>query len=230
MRAAREFNAVKAKAEKQTIAEQPKGTVERPANTPHTPQSPPISTDRRRGLWSRLKSAIGHAYKTRIVQRAAKLLFGGIIGTASSILTFYPKLSVDAGSPLDASQPFSSVFQVNYDGPIPLYGVQYKCMLEDVKTTNYYRGRFLLLSMKSAPKLMLWGDSESVFCPLPEMFSTAPIADAKIFIVVEYNPIGMPFLKRGRGFKFITAKQKDGNLRWIKTLPVWDGEAFDPVK
>lgn len=66
---------------------------------------------------------------------------------------------------------------------------------------------------------MSWGDSETVSC-VP-VLDAGRVLEARIYLFVEYSPIGLTRIKRGRVFKFVTETQADGTLRWIKRMPFW---------
>jgi hypothetical protein len=146
----------------------------------------------------------------------------GFVGAAAAILSFLPAFSVSKDEPLDPHDPFSVPFIIEYDGGIPVRDVFRACQLENVA---YEAGNSVNASKTTfAHFTSMWhGDGATVPCRNMFKFNQA-ITKADIYLQVEYRPMLLPsWIDRWwrpwkKRFHYITARQSDGDLRWLREL------------
>jgi hypothetical protein len=143
-------------------------------------------------------------------------VMGSLLGVAASLLAFYPKFQISLQSPLDPANILTSVFVVEYDGPIPISNVDFHCVWVDVRghaNTNPWVFRQLDMHVNRPPiPMMYWGDTEAVTC---NGFNLTSTDFAAIELWVDYSPYRIDSWRRSRIVNYITDKQSDGMRRFF---------------
>lgn len=158
----------------------------------------------------------------RSVTKPAKwfvLLFSPtMISLYAALLAFFPQFDASVNQDLDGAQnPFQALFTVQYRGPIPLRDIRFSCGITEAKNGAVVFNGIKFVQPKSKLSWMLWGDAQTITCPMPFAFTT-PWDDVKIILITEYSP----FIAWFRGSNFIyfsTMRGRDGKLRWYRVTP-----------
>lgn len=85
-----------------------------------------------RPLWAATRPDTTTARARQYILRIGKWITGPItvLACISGLLTFYPVITVDVGSPLDPNNPFSYPFIVTNDTILPLFSVNISCRFD----------------------------------------------------------------------------------------------------
>jgi hypothetical protein len=76
------------------------------------------------------------SYARSFLQRSWKWIasLASLLVLLSGLLTYFPLLTVDPGTPLDPNDFTSYPFSITNDSPLPLFGVYATCVLYDAKS------------------------------------------------------------------------------------------------
>ncbi|MDQ3749668.1 MAG: hypothetical protein M3367_11780 [Acidobacteriota bacterium] len=136
----------------------------------------------------------------------------GIIGGVQ----LSPRVSVSSNESLDPSTPFSSPFIVSNEGLLPIYDVEFQCDIKNVEAMNNINlGGFNTVgTAKIIPIINPAGKettqcAQGLFAPTSGQFENADVS-----IVVSYRVYWIP-LSQTRKFRFVTRKDKSGQLHWF---------------
>ena len=109
----------------------------------------------------------------------------------SGLLTFYPALTVDVGSPLDANNPFSYPFIVTNDTILPLFNVNISCHLDNVLLLD--GGRFSNGAIKTEQTLSIMVPHQKTTAPCHRaIYTDSPATRGIVAIAVSYYPFLWP--------------------------------------
>ncbi len=144
------------------------------------------------------------------------LVLLAIVGFVLSVLTFFPRLTVNNLPAIDPDKPFSTPFIVSNDGYLPLYNVKFMVAVNSLVTHTYHFdgiGFGLFLDA---------GDSAAIFYPtekyslyLGRYIQAYPrgIREADIAIQIEYRPM-FYWGRRWKMYRFVAQPGPDGRLYW----------------
>jgi len=136
----------------------------------------------------------------------------GLVG----VVELYPRVSVSSNESLDPSTPFSSPFIVSNEGLLSIYDVEFQCDIKNVEATNNIKlgGFSTMRPVKVIPIINPAGKettqcARNSFAPASGKFENADIS-----IVVNFRLFWIP-LSLTRKFRFVTEKDKSGQLHWF---------------
>jgi hypothetical protein len=148
--------------------------------------------------------------------------FAALIGFASAVVTFLPRMQVDPEGPLDPSSPSPVSFTIANTGSIPLENVRALLGICSVG--------FNLTDKNPTPPTMCPRSLQSRMAPgkwnisrlgIDEKFAVTledplngQVGYADISIIVEYEPWFIPW-RREKEFRFETRKLSDAKLHWF---------------
>ena len=135
-----------------------------------------------------------------------------ILTVVTSIYSWSARVEVDPESPLRPQKPFSAPFRIKNCGWLPIYDIQYSCIIRQDKRQNggviNIRTRVLADPIERIDA----GESDTTF------FRSLPyktkIESADIEAEVHYRPAYLPWSKTSP-FRFVTVIQNDGTFRWV---------------
>lgn len=198
------------------------------AGTAHEPTPP---REGKRSRWSRL------AYKSRDLLRAlkakawvkvpVKVIFSlnAALLLLAGYLAFYPKWTVVIQEPTIEGDETSSLFQIQYDGPIPISDVETRCVWEDAQygPPTYLRVSAIAVRNPNYPPIpwMFWGDSDTVPCSSVGRVVASRFQYAAFYLWVNYSPLGFKWLRRAKIFRFVTHPTSSGLNRIVQRVPYW---------
>jgi hypothetical protein len=161
--------------------------------------------------------------KIRRLLGVAVAIVTTIVGIAAGLVTFLPRMTIDAVDLVDPSRPWPMHFTIVNTGIIPLTSVQPMlgiCELwlgEPRNLPDRCSGPILSrLAPHSWFAKRLGGDKRYTIS-LDEAFALAPgvkFGGADISIEIRYEPWFLP-IERKKEFRFVTRVEGDGKLSWL---------------
>ncbi len=145
------------------------------------------------------------------------------VGIVSFYYAFSPKLSIHIGNTVDALNPFATQFILKNDSLLRVNIVDpYQCIMNKVsgERVKINGAKFI----KDVPPIPFLEPNESTtfLLPFPNIKFVPPtprdIYYVDVEIIVSYYPAFFPqvnILKKEYRTRFITTKNKDGNLQWV---------------
>jgi hypothetical protein len=143
------------------------------------------------------------------------------IGLAASIVTFLPRITVDAGAQIDPGRPYPIPFTITNTGVVSLTSVQPAIGLCSFWTelstqssacekigVRFLNPQWFVHELRKDEKHVIRLDD------LFRVSSPARFGGADISIVISYYPWLIP-IKREIEFRFVTRKEMDGMLSWV---------------
>ncbi|THJ24755.1 MAG: hypothetical protein CAF45_004245 [Nitrospira sp. CG24E] len=131
----------------------------------------------------------------------------------SGAMTFASILTVEAGAPQDASNPFSSSFIVGNNMIVPLFGVTIACKYHDVEFEG--GGTLDNNAAGSEETFFLMASYKKITAPCPKDINmTAPMKSGIVTIAVSYSPFLWPF-KTSTIRHFKTELAADKKILWL---------------
>lgn len=145
-----------------------------------------------------------------------------IIGLAASIVTFLPRITVDAGVQIDPGKPYPIPFTITNAGVVPITSVQPAIGLCSFWTEPKTQSGTCEKSLATRLVMPQWfvhelKKDEKHVIRLDDLFRIAHPArfgGADISIVISYYLWIIPF-QREIEFRFVTRKEIDGMLSWV---------------
>jgi hypothetical protein len=158
----------------------------------------------------------------------------GIAGSAASILSFLPRLSISPQPPLISSNAFSAPFIVSNDSSFSLYKVNAVCAPEGVVyvepghpkhgfdfeqegSDEDETGGLLNENLEVAE--LLPAHKNPFPCALLDLKSAVPpewLVSAQILIIVRYHTLLLPFFQRYYRQRFELTRDSSGQYHWIE--------------
>jgi hypothetical protein len=139
-----------------------------------------------------------------------------IVGAASAVISFLPKLSIEPSGTVRSQDPMGTVFQLGNDGPLPIWDIEALCYLEDVNTTTHnHFGGFGFENPNSHADKLSSGHKMTLPCMRWNLENVA--ASAKMDVLVSYRPI-WALWHRHEAFLLEAEKARDGTWVW-KSIP-----------
>jgi hypothetical protein len=166
--------------------------------------------------------------ETRVSPLAILLVLATLSGGAAAVVTFVPRVTVNASDPVNQDDPFSSSITITNTGYMPLVSVTPKMGLGGVVYSREANPpaeppdqKFDYSTWLQRPE---WGPhdmglDDKITIALNELLNIqgAPIAWADIAVAVEYE-IPIIHLKRQKVFHLTTKRQTNGHLYWYSKL------------
>jgi hypothetical protein len=205
---------------------------------PEQPQSTPQTSTRR----EKPRRSLGLASLTRLgkearawkistfawtglrwVGKPARLAWAAAVAF-STLVAFYPKIEISFID-IAATNNFKAYFAIHHDGPIPVYKVNYYCVIEEMETggqLNIQGVKLLPSDPENIPSLN-WGDKDLIICDLPISLKDRDnrLDYASIQVVVTFLPLNFKLLHRSRITRFTTLKLSDGKLTFVPRASYW---------
>jgi len=136
-----------------------------------------------------------------------------LLGAVVTLYNLSARIAVSCDSPVYPSKVFSSPFTVENKGILPIYDIEFSCLLNNVEWQDGSVMNVRTRTKADPIKRISAGEATTIFCrPLP--YKTV-IKGANIEVEVKYRPAYLPWSKRA-SFRFGTIKGSDGSLHWIR--------------
>lgn len=152
---------------------------------------------------------------------ARALFWIALVGVPTGIayLGLVPSISADPESPLNAD-PFATPFDVQNKSLFSIFDVSSYCTIEsliDHRRQNQVINVESFNSAQTAVEELEPGKKSAVQCfrPIDESLFTPAAETATILISVRYAPKFALGWHMTNNFRFVTALQSDGQLRWV---------------
>jgi len=174
------------------------------------------------GLGSLLKppSSVPIAGSTRFFKRIPRWVYAcaAVFAIAVTLLQAYPWLSLQQSGFLDASNPYSEMFDLVNDGFIPIANLDAVCTNQDAQLGAVHYGNNSLMVTHFAD--YLWHDGR-VTAPCFHLFEVTGArfksgAKFKIEIIYAFWLFDYPRLRRSQSFYFESVAGPDGAHHWIR--------------
>ena len=131
----------------------------------------------------------------------------------SGLMTFAPVLTVDAGAPLDPTNPFSYPFIVSNNMLVPLFGVTISCKYHKVEFEG--GGTLDNNAAGSEETLSIMAPRQKTTAPCQKGINmSAPLKSGTVTIAVNYSPFLWPF-KTSTIRKFKAEITTDKKTMWL---------------
>jgi hypothetical protein len=157
---------------------------------------------------------------------AAGLTALGAVGVLG-LIVLYPRTSMTSDASLDPSNPFATPFMLKNDGYESLQQIKFSCALRNMSNAtggSIHMDHFGVSRIGLYAKALAPDASDEIFCP-NAFSSKSPIVsiDLNVFVSFTISHWYRPF---ATCFRFATAKDKDGHLRWLNKN--FDGQCEFP--
>lgn len=151
------------------------------------------------------------------------------LGALATVLTLYPRFSVDAQSLQDPSDPFSMSYTIVNDGYLPLYDLGYAIHVKKLFDANgktfkhpkeqSYIPDFLIMANAYPKWKLLWPDDKATIIPIPfhspDFQFATPLREGELEVIVSYKYGLRIFGRQQRRFSF-TATTSSGQQTWVR--------------
>jgi len=165
---------------------------------------------------SKLRSTIAKTWKKIL---GTTFLLAALVGIASGVIYFLPKVSVSWSAPLDPQNPFSTPFTVSNDGPLPIWNVEFYCRAHLIKSAGNasISGGAKLAGGIAPIKKMPPNERVDIPCVALLIFTfPGPILSADISIGASFTTLPMSFwLHQEKETRLRTVRSSDGTFRWL---------------
>ena len=142
-----------------------------------------------------------------------------IFGIVTGVFWLLPNVSVAETAPLNPYDPFSTPFLVTNTGNLGISRIGVSCVFNNILFDNGNTIGTTVDLVRTQLTDMDAGDHDTVACKEDSFthFST-PARFADISLVVVFYPSLAPWIEKQKSFRFITARNSDGTLRWVPKL------------
>jgi len=152
-------------------------------------------------------------------------LFGGLVaalGAFATLLSLYPRFSVNAQALSDLNDPFSAPFVITNDGFLPLYNIEYaihvtKLIDANQRGLNAPNGMFIMADKYPKWKILYGGDTATIIphhINSPDLQFSLPLRQGELEVLVNYR-YGIWPIHNQRHFSF-TAVTSTGQTTWVR--------------
>lgn len=168
-----------------------------------------------RPLWVEKRPDTTTAPVRQYILKIGKWITGSITALAciSGLLSLWPVLTVDVGSPLDPNDPFSYPFIVSNDAIYPLFSVNISCKFDHGRFET--GGSFDRNIVGSTKTISVMSPHQRLTAPCHTGFSMdAPLKSGSVAITVSYYPFLWP-IKTFVSRSFRAAMTADKRTIWL---------------
>jgi hypothetical protein len=140
----------------------------------------------------------------------------GVVASLAALIAFFPEFSVSREVPLDPANPLTALFVVRYETIVPVANVNVSCYINEITgPTNNGIANVNIKATRIRVGNMWQGDEITVPCVPPGAFNVVGgVVHGDVTLRILFRPIIWPRFSE-RDFRFVTATQADGHLRWF---------------
>jgi hypothetical protein len=138
-------------------------------------------------------------------------LIGFFLGVIVFLYSMSSRISVVCELPPDSNKPFPAPFEVQNQGYLWIYDVNFSCIVQKTETANGSQAFNLRTRIERPPiPAIRAGEKSTFYCTF---FWRENIVYADIAVEVKYRPKFL-FWKKEKHFRFVTRKDARGRFVW----------------
>ena len=140
------------------------------------------------------------------------LILAGL-GHYVTVDSFGTKLEITPGDPLDPTDPFTSPFQIQNDGLLPVSKIQTSCYVRNVLSDRNNQFGHAIGTTNRPPVTLDRGEKFTAFCTSPVKLTPDRITQADVELDVSYKP-AWSWWTSGIVRRFSMMRKQDGGVLW----------------